>query len=90
MTDFIKWLYIHYIKPEVDAVPQGDHGFHFDLLKNQLTPTLQAELDTCLEFTAVHAFLLGMRTGAGLSPYIPAGPSEAGPSGSKAPSVTPQ
>ena len=74
MSDFMKWLYPHYIKPYLDSVPMGDDAFHFDLLKNDLTSDLQNELEVCLAFTAIHAFLLGGCTGAGLAPYIPVRP----------------
>ena len=36
MSDFMLWLYAHYIRPELDAAPQGDYSFHFDLLHNDL------------------------------------------------------
>lgn len=67
MSDFMLWLYAHYIRPELDAAPQGDYSFHFDLLHNDL-PAYPAESTAkILEFTAVQAFLLGLRTGRGLA-----------------------
>ena len=48
-----------------------------------LIPAAEREdLDRVLEFTAIHAFLLGLRTGTGLGALIPQGtaPSAPGPS----------
>lgn len=67
MSDFMLWLYDSYIHPQLNSTPRGDYEFHFDLLHNELHPCAQASLDKCLEFTAANAFLLGLRTGAGLS-----------------------
>lgn len=74
MSDFMNWFYQNYIKPQLDAVPKRDAAFHFDLVRNNLTPDLRAELALCLEFNAVHAFLLGLRTGYGLADFIPPRP----------------
>ncbi len=38
MSDFMIWLYAQYIKPQLDAAPQGDYSFHFDLIHNELGP----------------------------------------------------
>ena len=67
MSDFMLWLYAHYIRPELDAAPQGDYSFHFDLLNNDLPAYLAESTAKILEFTAVQAFLLGLRTGRGLA-----------------------
>ena len=86
MTDFMKWLYPRYIRPYLDAVPQADYSFHFEmwlsLMESDLEYQFREELDKTLEFTAIHAFLLGLRTGAGLGALIPQGtaPSAPGPS----------
>ena len=32
MSDFMKWLYAHYIRPQIDAAPQGDYEFWFSLM----------------------------------------------------------
>lgn len=71
MSDFMLWLHANYIRPQLDAVPPEDYSFHFDLIKNELPSDLQAELDRCLEFTAIHAFALGFRTGAGMASLTP-------------------
>lgn len=67
MSDFMKWLYANYIKPQADAVPLEDYAFHLDLVKNNLTPALQQNLEKVLEFQSVQAFSLGLRTGRGLA-----------------------
>lgn len=67
MSDFTQWLYANYIRPQLRAAEAGDYGFHFDLLKNELVPAQQRSLEKCMEFTAIQAFLLGLRTGEGLS-----------------------
>ena len=67
MTDFMKWLYPNYIKPQLDAVPTGDYGFHFALIDSELGPHALESYEKILEFTAANAFLLGIRTGAGLA-----------------------
>ncbi len=63
MSDFLKWLYAHYIKPYLDTVPQGDYDFHFDLMRNEMLQSSMESFEKSQEFTAVHAFLLGLRTG---------------------------
>jgi len=71
MSDFMKWLYTCYIKPRVDRSPKGDYQFWIDLLRSELTPDDQEALEKTLECTAIHAFLLGLRTGEGLSSITP-------------------
>ena len=67
MSDFTLWLYANYIRPQLRAAEKGDYDFHFDLLKNDLPPAGQHSMEKCMEFTAVQAFLLGLRTGDGLA-----------------------
>lgn len=67
MSDFMLWLYANYIRPQISAAPKRDYAFHFDLVRNNLRPSEQESMDRALEFTAVQAFLLGLRTGEGLS-----------------------
>ena len=66
MSDFMLWLHANYIRPQIDAREKGDYEFHFDLVKNNLPPLVQSSMEKCLEFTAVEAFALGLRTGEGL------------------------
>ena len=70
MSDFMLWLYANYIRPQIEGAEKGDYDFHFDLIHNELPPCSRPSLDKCLEFTAAHAFLLGLRTGAGLSAAV--------------------
>ena len=70
MSDFIIWLYAHCIKPQIDAAPQGDYEFWLSLMDSGLDPNCREEFEKPLEFTAIHAFLLGLRTGERLSPFI--------------------
>lgn len=67
MSDFMPWLYDHYIKPQINAVPKGLYSYPLDALRNDLRPSDQEEFDKALEFTAIQAFLLGLRTGEGLA-----------------------
>lgn len=71
MSDFMLWLHASYIRPQLDAAEQGDYGFHFDLIRNSLPPSAWPSLEKCLEFTAVQAFTLGLRTGEGLAALPP-------------------
>lgn len=71
MSDFMLWLHTNYIRPQLDAAEQGDYSFHFDLIRNNLPPSTWPSLEKCLEFTAVQAFALGVRTGGGLAVSIP-------------------
>ena len=67
MSDFMKWLYAHYIKPELDASPRGEYSEALSLVENEIVPHAKPDFARAAEFTATHAFLLGLRTGQGLS-----------------------
>lgn len=67
MTDFMKWLYAQYIKPQLDTIPRGEYTPDFYLLEDDITPDTLNSFSKTQEFTAAHAFLLGFRTGKGLS-----------------------
>lgn len=71
MTDFMKWLYVHYIKPQLDEAPQDGYEMWLSLMDGELTAELREVHNKTLEFTAIHAFLLGLRTGQGLAPLTP-------------------
>ena len=77
MTDFLFWLHANYIKPQVDAALRGPYAYPMDALHNELCEAQRRDLDKALEFTAIQAFLLGLRTGEGLARHIPAGSPEA-------------
>ena len=35
MSDFMKWLYANYIKPDLDTIPRGDYEADFYLLEDE-------------------------------------------------------
>ena len=67
MSDFMLWLHANYIRPQIDAQEKEDYAFHFDLVRNSLPPSERSSMDKCLELTAIRAFSLGLKTGAGLT-----------------------
>ena len=67
MSDFMKWLYANYIKPQISTAPWDDYAFHLDLVCNQLPPSMRQDLEKVLEFQSIQAFTLGLRTGKGLA-----------------------
>ena len=71
MSDFMKWLYPHYIRPYLDSVPPGEDEMWLSLMDGELEYQFREEYEKTLEFTAIHAFLLGLRTGAGLEAVTP-------------------
>lgn len=66
MSDFLKWLYAQYIRPQLAAAPREEYEAPLDLIHNVLDPHARESYEKTLEFTAIHAFLLGLRTGRGL------------------------
>ena len=67
MTDFMRWLYANYIKPQLETLTkESDYALRIELLQGQLDGGGMEDLDRALEFTAIQAFLLGLRTGRGL------------------------
>ena len=68
MSDFMLWLYAHYIKPQIGTLSrESDYALRLELLQGQLDKGGLEDLDKALEFTAIQAFLLGLRTGEGLA-----------------------
>ena len=67
MSDFMRWLYAVYIRPQLLEIHEGECTDNFEAVADRLPDGLLADQLKCEEFTAVHAFLLGLRTGAGLS-----------------------
>lgn len=65
MSDFMKWLYGSYIKPQLEAASPEEYELHLSIMENDLEPYLAESRARELEFTAIHAFLLGLRTGRG-------------------------
>ena len=72
MNDFMRWLYAHYIKPHIELIPKdsGDR-LHFSLMENDTTSGAREDIAAALRFYACHGFLLGLRTGVGLSSALP-------------------
>ena len=71
MSDFMKWLYDHYINPYMDDASRGDYEFWLSLMDSELDPGSREAHEKNLEFTTIHAFLLDLRTGEGLSAVTP-------------------
>ena len=67
MTDFTRWLYTNYIKPQLDAANIRGYEQALSLMDTSLDTGLRLPYEQTLEFYAGNAFLLGLRTGAGLS-----------------------
>ena len=67
MNDFMKWLHRHYIAPHLRRVPAGEYEMYLSLYENEHTGAERAAMAPLFEFVAIHAFLLGARTGAGLA-----------------------
>ena len=67
MSDFMRWLYAHYIKPQLKNADQMGYETHISLLDMDLTQEQKEDYEKALELYASEAFLLGLRTGVGLS-----------------------
>ena len=68
MTDLMKWMYHHYIKPNIESQPKNEcEAMQIDLLNNELDPPIQKTLQEVLAIYAVQGFRLGVRTGVTLS-----------------------
>ena len=67
MTDFMRWLYANYIKPNLDKQDISQYETPLSLMDSCLDEHLKTQYNRTLEFYASHAFLLGLRTGAGLT-----------------------
>ena len=67
MSDFLTFLDAHYIRPYLDTRPMDDGDtFRHALCEGNQTEETQKDVDAVVAFAAAHAFLLGVRTGAGL------------------------
>ena len=67
MNTFMRWLYANYIKPQLEAADYTDYEMSLSLMDSTLDTDLKKQYQRAIEFYASHAFLLGLRTGAGLS-----------------------
>ncbi len=70
MTDFMRWLYAHYIKPQLKTADTTGYEAHISLMETDLTEDQQENYGKALEFYSCEAFLLGLRTGVGLSGHL--------------------
>lgn len=71
MSDFMRWMYQNYIRPQIEKQPK-DIGeiMQFELVFNELSPHLRQELQDVLAFYAVQGFRLGVRTAVTLQPDL--------------------
>ncbi|BDF71718.1 hypothetical protein CE91St41_10550 [Oscillospiraceae bacterium] len=68
MNDFLTFLHDQYIEPYLAAQPRDDgDAFRQSLWEGERTADLAGDVAALLRFAAVHAFLLGMKTGEGLA-----------------------
>lgn len=65
--DFTQWLFQHFIKGYVEQCPKEGYEMELSLMDSDLTWEQRGVYAKVLEFWATRAFLLGVRTGAGLS-----------------------
>ena len=67
MTDLMKWMYDHYIKPNIESQPIDEgEALQIDLLNNELSPQMRKTLQEVLALYAAQGFRLGVRTGIAL------------------------
>ena len=67
MSDFMRWMYENYIRPQIESQPKDfEASVLTDSLNNELDPQMRQTLQGVLAFHAVQAFRLGVRTGAAL------------------------
>ena len=68
MNDFLTWLYPRYIKPYLDEkAPDGPYEMNISLMESNLAPEDRENYDKAVAFSATESFLLGLRTGQGLT-----------------------
>ena len=67
MSDFMLSFYNSYIRPQLYDIKEGEYTEDFQKVFDHLPEDLLPSLYKCEEFTAIHAFLLGLRVAAGLS-----------------------
>lgn len=67
MTDLMKWMYDHYIRPNIENQPKdAGEAMQLDLLNNELDPQMRKTLQEVQAYYAVQGFRLGVRTGVTL------------------------
>ena len=70
MSDFIRWLYANYVKPQLEQTSPIGYEQALSMMDTSLDQQLHKEYSRALEFYASAAFLLGVRMGAGLGPVL--------------------
>ncbi len=63
MTNFLDWLYFHYILPAIEEADPGEYQDSLNHLEKTLTIGQQIDMNRAVEFYASNAFMLGLRTG---------------------------
>lgn len=72
MTDFMQWLYAHYIWPYLAEQPVcGPFEVDLSLIDTDLNGAQKENVRRSIEYYAIHAFLLGLKTGEGLAASVP-------------------
>ena len=66
MSDFMRWLYANYIRPQVEKADKAEYELTISMVEGSLEPRYKGDYQRALEFYMGHAFLLGVRTGSGL------------------------
>lgn len=67
MSDLMRWMYDHYIKPNIESQPRDEGDtLQIDLLNNELSPQMRKTLQEVLALYAAQSFRLGVRTGVTL------------------------
>lgn len=63
MTDFMRWMYDHYIRPNIESQPKDDtEAMWSNFLDNELYPDQKRALQEVLAYFSVQGFRLGVRT----------------------------
>ena len=64
MSDFMRWMYGHYIKPQIESQHKDDaEEMWASFLDHELNDDQKRALQSSLAFYAVQGFRLGVRTG---------------------------
>lgn len=67
MSDLMRWMYHHYIKPNIESQPKDDaEDMWLSFLDFELNEDQKRALRSSLAYYAVQGFRLGLRTGVTL------------------------
>ncbi len=67
MNDLMRWMYHHYIKPNIESQPKDDaEDMWLSFLDFELNEDQKRALQSSLAYYAVQGFRLGLRTGVTL------------------------